>query len=100
MSSWPLSSVTAAGWRWLLPKMVLTAFPQRIFLSVHPLPPKLAHSPTVMIWRKGTHSPKAAALLEVLTAHVAAESQPETPQIASKRAVSGRRRTNGPAKAA
>jgi DNA-binding transcriptional LysR family regulator len=105
MSSWhAILGCTAAGMGVaLLPKIVLTAFPQRIFLSVHPLPPELAKSPTVMIWRKGTHAPKVAALLEVLTEQAASEAEPQAPKNGRKRTVSAaaaRRRVSGSAKAA
>jgi DNA-binding transcriptional LysR family regulator len=50
----------------VLPRMVLSTFPQEKFLSVHPLPGELNHAPTVLIWRKGGHSPKISALLEIL----------------------------------
>jgi DNA-binding transcriptional LysR family regulator len=70
MDSWhAILGCTAAGMGVsLLPKMVLTTMPDRRFLSVHPLPPELARTPTVLIWRKGTQSPKVSALLEVLAA--------------------------------
>jgi len=103
MTSWhAILGCTAAGMGVaLLPKMVLTTFPQRMFLSIHPLPPNLAKAPTVMIWRKGMHAPKVSALLEVLTAHVAAEGKPEAPKASRRRAVNaGTRRRNGSAKAA
>jgi DNA-binding transcriptional LysR family regulator len=50
----------------VLPKVVLTTFPQKNFLSAHPLPAELNHAPTVLIWRKGARSPKISALIEVL----------------------------------
>jgi DNA-binding transcriptional LysR family regulator len=104
MSSWHaiLGCVAAGMGVALLPKMVLNTFPQRMFLSVHALPPDLARAPTVMIWRKATHAPKVAALLEVLTAHAAAEAKREAPKPARKRNGNGgpRRRSNGSAKAA
>jgi DNA-binding transcriptional LysR family regulator len=100
MSSWyAILGCAAAGMGVaLLPTMVLTSFPQRMFLSIHPLPPELAKSPTVMIWRKGTHSPKVAALLDVLMAHAAGDEKPSAPTASLKRAVNARRR--GSAKAA
>jgi len=52
----------------VLPKIVLTTFPQKSFLSLHPLPRDLKHAPTVLIWRKGARSPKISALIEVLGA--------------------------------
>jgi DNA-binding transcriptional LysR family regulator len=68
MDSWhAILGCTAAGMGVaVLPKMVLSTFPDRKFLSVHPLPADLSHSPTVLIWRKGTRSPKVSALLDVL----------------------------------
>jgi DNA-binding transcriptional LysR family regulator len=53
----------------LMPRNVLTTFPDAKLLSVHSLPPALAHAPTVLIRRKGTLSPKVSALIEVLLAH-------------------------------
>ena len=52
----------------LLPKFVLATFPQKSFLSLHPLPRELNHAPTVLAWRKGARSPKISALIEVLGA--------------------------------
>jgi DNA-binding transcriptional LysR family regulator len=53
----------------LLPRIVLTTFPDAKLLSVHPLPKGLDRAPTVLIWRKGTHSPKVRALKELLIEH-------------------------------
>jgi DNA-binding transcriptional LysR family regulator len=53
----------------LMPRNVLTTFPDAKLLSVHSLPPALAHAPTCLIRRKGTLSPKVSALIEVLLAH-------------------------------
>jgi DNA-binding transcriptional LysR family regulator len=50
----------------LMPRNVLTTFPDAKLLSVHSLPPALARAPTSLIWRKGTLSPKVRALIEVL----------------------------------
>ena len=50
----------------VLPKTVLKTFPQKNFLSAHPLPVELSHAPTVLIWRRGAHSPKISALIDVL----------------------------------
>jgi DNA-binding transcriptional LysR family regulator len=51
----------------LVPKMVLSTFPDAKLLSVHPLPPEIKIAPTVLIRRKGPASPKVRALVEVLT---------------------------------
>src|SRR5215468_10514485 len=53
----------------LMPRSVLTTFPDAKLLSVHSLPPALAHAPTSLIRRKGVLSPKVSALIEVLLAH-------------------------------
>lgn len=68
MSSWhAIMGCAAAGMGIaVLPKTVLTTFPQRNFLSAHPLPAELRRAPTVLIWRKGARSPKIFALIEVL----------------------------------
>lgn len=104
MSSWhAILGCTAAGMGVaLLPKMVLTTFPQRIFLSVHPLPANLSKAPTVMIWRKGTHSPKVAALRDLLMAHAAGEPKPDAVKPSRPRAAkaAASRRTKGAVKAA
>lgn len=50
----------------LLPSSVLTTFPERRRLSVHPLPPGQDRAETVLIWRKGANSPKISALVEIL----------------------------------
>jgi len=50
---------------------------------VHRLPPGLDRAMTVMMWRKGTLSPKVRALRDVLVQH------------AGTNKVKGRRRTNG-----
>jgi len=51
----------------VLPRMVLTTFPEAKYLSVHALPAEFGHAPTVLIWRKGGGSSKITALLDVLT---------------------------------
>jgi DNA-binding transcriptional LysR family regulator len=68
MSSWHAMIGCAAAQMGIavLPKFVLTTFPQKKFLSVHPLPRELKHAPTVLIWRKGAQSSKILALIEVL----------------------------------
>jgi DNA-binding transcriptional LysR family regulator len=53
----------------LMPRSVLTTFPDAKLLSVHSLPPALAHAPISLIRRKGTLSPKVSALIEVLLVH-------------------------------
>ena len=50
----------------LLPRAVLSGYPERDRLSVHPLPPGQDKAETVLIWRKGAGSPKIAALNEIL----------------------------------
>jgi DNA-binding transcriptional LysR family regulator len=77
MTSWHaiLGCVAAGMGVALLPKMVLNTFPQPMFLRAYSLPAELAKAPTVLISRKGTHSPKVTALLGVLTAHGAASAR-------------------------
>ncbi|HTT48581.1 MAG TPA: LysR substrate-binding domain-containing protein [Pseudolabrys sp.] len=67
MTSWHalIGSAAARMGIALMPRMVLTSFPQAR-LSVHSLPAELNHAPTVLAWRKGARSPKIKALLEVL----------------------------------
>ena len=50
----------------LLPKSVLDGFAEKKRLSVHSLPPGQDRAQTVLFWRKGAHSPKIDALIEVL----------------------------------
>src|SRR5262249_31371708 len=45
----------------LMPRSVLTTFPDAKLLSVHSLPPALAHAPISLIPRKGTLAPKGSA---------------------------------------
>jgi DNA-binding transcriptional LysR family regulator len=68
MSSWHaiLGGAAARMGIAVLPKMVLSSFPQAKYLSVHPLPRELSHAPTVLIWRKGGRSPTISALVDVL----------------------------------
>jgi len=68
MSSWhAILGCAAAGMGIaVMPKTVLVTFPQRNFLKAHPLPAELNHAPTVLIWRKGSRSPKLVALMKVL----------------------------------
>lgn len=64
----------------LMPRNVLTTFPDAKLLSVHSLPPALAHAPTCLIRRKGTLSPKVSALIEVLLAHSDMGKKPRAPR--------------------
>jgi DNA-binding transcriptional LysR family regulator len=50
----------------LMPKSVLTTFPERRRLSVHALARTENCAQTVLIWRKGAGSPNVAALQEIL----------------------------------
>lgn len=50
----------------VMPRMLLSTFPDAKYLSTHPLPAEINHAPTMLVWRKGAHSPKIEALLEVL----------------------------------
>ncbi len=52
----------------LVPRMVLSTFPEWERLSIHPLPPKLNRATTWLIWRKGARSPKLSALIDIMTA--------------------------------
>jgi DNA-binding transcriptional LysR family regulator len=52
----------------LVPRMVLATFPDAHLLSLHSLPADLGRAMTVLMWRKGTLSPKVRALRDVLTA--------------------------------
>jgi len=51
----------------LLPRSVLTTFPESKRLAVHRLPPGENRAVTVLIWRKGADSPNVAALREILS---------------------------------
>jgi DNA-binding transcriptional LysR family regulator len=51
----------------LLPKSVLTTFPESKRLTVHRLPAGENRSKTVLIWRKGADSPNIAALRAILS---------------------------------
>jgi DNA-binding transcriptional LysR family regulator len=77
MSSWhAILGCTAAGMGIsVLPRMVLTSFPEQNFLSLHPLPAELSHAPTMLIWRKGANSPNVRALREMLTESAAPPSR-------------------------
>jgi DNA-binding transcriptional LysR family regulator len=76
MSSWHaiLGCTAARMGISLLPRMVLSNFPEPQYFSIHPLPAGLDRAPTVLIWRKGALSPKVSALKDVLMDH-AKESQ-------------------------
>jgi DNA-binding transcriptional LysR family regulator len=50
----------------LLPRMVLSTFPESARLSVHRLPKGHDRLRTVLFWRKGARSPKIDALLDLL----------------------------------
>lgn len=50
----------------LLPKSVLDGFAEKKRLSVHSLPRGQDRAQTILFWRKGAHSPKIDALIEVL----------------------------------
>jgi DNA-binding transcriptional LysR family regulator len=50
----------------LLPRSVLTTFPESKRLSIHALPSGHDRAQTVLFWRKGANSPKIDALVEVL----------------------------------
>jgi len=52
----------------LLPKSVLSTFPERKRLSLHPLPRGLNRARTQLFWRKGASSPRVAALAKLLQA--------------------------------
>jgi DNA-binding transcriptional LysR family regulator len=67
----------------LVARMVLSTFPEAQLLSLHRLPPGLDRAMTVLMWRKGTFSPKVRALRDMLISHAGANN------------VKGRRRTNG-----
>jgi DNA-binding transcriptional LysR family regulator len=51
----------------LLPRSVLTTFPESRRLKVHRLPPGENRADTYLIWRKGADSPKVHALRDLLT---------------------------------
>jgi DNA-binding transcriptional LysR family regulator len=51
----------------LLPKSVLTTFPESKRLTVHRLPPGENRVETVLIWRKGAGSPNIDALRQILS---------------------------------
>lgn len=51
----------------LLPRSVLTTFPESKRLTVHRLPPGENRAETVLIWRKGADSPNVQALRQILS---------------------------------
>jgi DNA-binding transcriptional LysR family regulator len=51
----------------LLPKSVLTTFPEGNQLTVHTLPPGENRTDTVLIWRRGADSPNIGALRQILS---------------------------------
>jgi DNA-binding transcriptional LysR family regulator len=57
----------------LVPRSVLSTFPESHRLSLHPLPPGQDRARTVLFWRRGAQAPKLAALAEVLATHGQAE---------------------------
>jgi DNA-binding transcriptional LysR family regulator len=50
----------------LLPRSVLSTFPERKQLSIHPMSRSERWVRTVLIWRRGAGSPKLAALKQML----------------------------------
>jgi len=80
MSSWHaiIGCATARMGIAVLPKFVLATFPQKNYLSLHPLPRDLNHVPTVLAWRKGAQSPKISALIEVLGAKPSRKTENKT----------------------
>jgi DNA-binding transcriptional LysR family regulator len=61
-----LGCVVAGMGAALLPRSVLTTFPESRRLSVHALPAGESRAKTVLIWRKGAGSPKIQALVAIL----------------------------------
>lgn len=51
----------------LMPRSVLSTFPESKRLSMHALPKGQDKAQTVLFWRKGANSPKVEALVKVLT---------------------------------
>jgi DNA-binding transcriptional LysR family regulator len=51
----------------LLPKSVLSTFPESKRLTVHRLPAGENRAETVLIWRKGAGSPNIRALRDILS---------------------------------
>ena len=65
-----LGCVVAGMGAALLPKCVLTTFPESKRLSVYTLPPGEDRLLTVLIWRKGVRSPNVQALVEIISRSV------------------------------
>lgn len=61
-----LGCVAAGMGAALLPRSVLTTFPESGRLSVHALSPSENRAVTILIWRKGADSPKIEALKQLL----------------------------------
>ena len=61
-----LGCVLAGMGAGLLPRSVLSTFPESMKLSVHALPPGRDRAETVLIWRKGAGSPNVKALAEMV----------------------------------
>ena len=59
----------------LIPKSVLTTFPESKRLAVHRLPQGENRAETVLIWRKGAGSPNIQALREILLRPQAARAR-------------------------
>jgi DNA-binding transcriptional LysR family regulator len=53
----------------MLPRIVVSSFPERKRLSIHALPAKVNKEITWLVWRKGARSPKLNALIEILAPH-------------------------------
>ncbi len=62
-----LGCVVAGMGAGLLPRSVLSTFPESMKLSVHPLPPGRDSTETVLIWRKGAGSPNVKALADMVS---------------------------------
>ena len=67
----------------LLPKSVLTTFPESKRLRVHRLPPEESRAETLLIWRKGGGSPKVQALRDLL-GRLAPRSSPKPSRLDRK----------------
>jgi len=76
----------------LVPRSVLTTFPNVDHLSVHPLPAAFNRVTTVLMWRRGAASPKVGALLEILAGRSNVAPPSRRPGAARPRAT---HRSNG-----